>query len=161
MALRVRPARDRHADEVHRGRLLGAVGVPAEHHRPDLARADPSGLVERDRERLPRVLERRDVREQRSRVEVHRVPAGRLHERNAGTVERLGEVLGRADPVPQVVLVDALLQPLRDRLEVSAGETAVRDVALGEDEEVAAALGEVVVLRDEHPADQRGLRRLP
>lgn len=65
------------ADQVERGRLLGAVGAQAEHHRPDLAPANVARLVERDRERLPGVLERRDVREQGARVEEHRVPGRR------------------------------------------------------------------------------------
>ena len=81
VALRVRPPRDREADEVERRGPLGPVGVQAEHHRADLASADAPRLVERDGERLARVLERRDVREQRPCVEVHGVPADGMHDR--------------------------------------------------------------------------------
>ena len=51
------------------------------------------------------------------------------------------EVLRRADAVAQVRLLDHLLEPARDRLEVVAGEAAVGREALGQDQQVAAALG--------------------
>src|SRR3712207_7558585 len=38
VALRVRPARNRQPNQVHRRRVLGSVRVPAEHHRADLDR---------------------------------------------------------------------------------------------------------------------------
>ncbi len=79
--------------------------------------------------------------------------AGRLHDRHAGALDRVGEVLGRADAVAEVVRLDALLQSLRDRLEVSSGEPAVGREALGEDEEIPAALGERVVVHREPAAD--------
>ena len=47
--------------------------------------------------------------------------ACRLDDRDARVDERLAEVLSRADAVAQVVVVDALAQALRDRLEVPAG----------------------------------------
>src|SRR5829696_5204896 len=46
VALGVGPARNRQPDQVHAGRLLAAVGMPAEHHRADLARADAADLVQ-------------------------------------------------------------------------------------------------------------------
>ena len=68
-------------------------------------------------------------------------------------VERLAEVGGRADPVAEVVVVDGLAEALRDRLEVAPGEPAVGREPLGEDQQVAAALGEVVVVHREPAAD--------
>src|SRR6476619_1789724 len=56
VALRVRASWDREPNQVRRGRLLRAVRLHPEHHRPDLASTDPSGLVQRHREGLPRVL---------------------------------------------------------------------------------------------------------
>ena len=50
-------------------------------------------------------------------------------------------------------MVDDLAQALGDRLEVAAGEAAVGGEALGEDEEVAAALGQVVVVHGQPAAD--------
>ena len=133
--------------------------MPPEHDRADLAAADAALEVERDGERLARVLERRDVRQQRPRVEVDGVAAERLDERDAGRVERLAEVGRRADPVAQVVLVDDLAQALGDRLEVAAGEAAVGREALGQDQQVAALLGEGVVVAS--PASRRCWRGRP
>ena len=107
-------------------------------HAPDAALA-----VERDRERLARVLERWDVRQQRARIDVDGMAADRLHDRDAGAGKRLAEIRGGADPVAEVVLVDDLAEALRDRLEIAAGEAAVRGEALGEDQQVAALLGEL------------------
>ena len=56
---------------------LGAVRVPPEHHGPDLAAADAALRVQRAGQRLPRVLQRRDVGQQRPGVQVDRVPADR------------------------------------------------------------------------------------
>jgi hypothetical protein len=42
------------------------------------------------------------------------------------------------------VLVDDLLEPLGDRLEVAAGQAAVGREALGQDEQVAAARRQLV-----------------
>ena len=155
MALGVGAARDRQADEVHRRRRLRAVGPPAEHHGADLAAADAALAVERDGEGLPRVGQRLDVGQHGSRVEVDGVPAERLHERHVGPVERLAEVRRRGDPVAEVVLLHDLPQALRDRLQVSAGEAAVRREALGQDQEVAALLGQVVVVEREPATDVR------
>ena len=88
VALGVGPARDRQADEVHRRRRLGPVRVPPEHHRPDLAAADPALHVEGDGQRLARVLQRRDVRQERPRVEVDGVAADRPDDRHAGRRQR-------------------------------------------------------------------------
>jgi hypothetical protein len=95
VALRVRAPRDREPHEVHRRRHLAAVGAPPEHHRADLAAAHAALEVQRDRERLPRVRERRDVRQQRPRVEVHRVAAGRAHDRHAEPRQRLARYCGQ------------------------------------------------------------------
>ena len=55
----------------------------------------------------------------------------------------------------QVRLLDDLLEAARDRLEVVAGEAAVRRKPLREDEEVARVLGPRVVVHREKAADVR------
>src|SRR6266700_1089126 len=45
VTLRVRAPRDREPNEIRRGRLLGAVWLQPEHHRPDLASPDPASFV--------------------------------------------------------------------------------------------------------------------
>ena len=55
-------------------------------------------------------------------------------------------------------MVDRLAQALRDRLEVAAREAAVGREALGEDQEVAALLGELVVVQRQPAADVRQRR---
>ena len=42
---------------------LRPVGMEPEHDRPDLAAPDPALAIERDRQRLPRVLQRIDLRQ--------------------------------------------------------------------------------------------------
>jgi len=74
-------------------------------------------------------------------VDVDRRSTERLHERHAGLEQTVAEVGRRARAVAEVVVVDRLSQPLRDRLAVAAGEPAVRREALGEDAERAALVG--------------------
>ena len=115
--------------------------MQAEHHRPDLDAAHAALEVERVGERDARVGERRDVRQQRAGVDVDGVAAGRLDDRHAGRDQLVAEVLGGADAVAQVLLVDDLLEPARDRLEVVAGQPAVGGEALGQDQQVPRLLG--------------------
>ena len=57
--------------------------------------------------------------------------------------------------VAEVVVVDRLHETLRDRLEIAAGEAAVRREALGEDAERAALVGELGVVHRHPAADVR------
>ena len=95
------------------------------------------------------------MREERTRVDVDRVATGRFHDRHARAIERVGEIFGRTDAVAEVIGLDRFGETLSDRLEVAPGEAAVRREALGEDEKVAALLGETVVVHREPPADVR------
>jgi hypothetical protein len=54
------------------------------------------------------------VRQQRPRVDVDGVAADGQDDRYPGRVEGLAQVLGRADAVAQVVLVDRFAQALGD-----------------------------------------------
>ena len=153
MALGVGPAWYREAYEIERRGHLGAVWLQAEHDRSDLARPDPPGLVQRNGERLTRIGERLDVGEQGTSVEVDRVPADGPHHGDARRDEGVAEVGRRLDAVAQVVVVDDLGQTLGDGFEVAAGESAVGGEALGEDQDLAAALGQLRVAHREPPAD--------
>ena len=68
------------------------------HHRPDLARADPTLQIQLNGERLSRVLAVWDVREDRCGVEIDRMAAGGLEDGNAEFFEgrREGGSLGDA-----------------------------------------------------------------
>ena len=79
--------------------------------------------------------------------------ADRADDRGAGGLERVAETLRGADPIAQVVLLDALAEADGDRLEVAAREPAVGGEALGEDQHRLAALGELVVVEREPAAD--------
>src|SRR5439155_6729298 len=114
MALRVRSTRDRKPNEIHRGRRLRAVRLPAEHHRPDLAAADATFDVEGHGECLAGVFERRDVGQHRAGIDVHSVSADRQYHWNTGTVEHFTEVSRGPNPIAEVVLVDDLPETLRD-----------------------------------------------
>ena len=89
----------------------------------------------------------------RAGVDVDGVPAGRLDDGHARGHQPLVQVLGRADAVAQVRLLDHLLEPAGHGLEVVPGEAAVGGEALGEDEEVAAALRQGVVVHGQEAAD--------
>jgi hypothetical protein len=58
--------------------------------------------------RLPRVAQRRDVRQEATPVEVHGVPAEGLHHGCAYGGQRLAQIRRGPDPVPQVVVVHSL-----------------------------------------------------
>ncbi len=79
--------------------------------------------------------------------------ADRSDDGHARGMEGVAEVGRRADPVAQVVLVDDLAEPLGDRLEVAPGQPAVGREALGQDEQVAATLGQPVVVHRQPAAD--------
>src|SRR2546426_1064991 len=65
---------------------------------------------------------------------------------NPAGVDLLPQVLDGSHAVAEVVLVEHLAQPDRDRLEVVPGEPAVRGEPFGEDEVRAAARRELVVV---------------
>jgi hypothetical protein len=92
--LRVNPPGDGQAHQLHRPGRLRPVGMHPEHDRADLAAADAALPVQGDRQRLPGILERRDVREERGRIEVDGVAADRLHAGDAGLDQRLAQVGG-------------------------------------------------------------------
>jgi hypothetical protein len=99
----------------------------------------PPSTIERHGQRLPGVLQRRDVRQQRRARRCR--PRGRrpAAPRDAGAlVEGVAQIGRRADPVAQVVVLHDLGEALGDGLEVAPGQTAVGREALGEDEQVAA-----------------------
>ncbi len=133
VALGVDAAGDGEAQKLLVRRLLAAVGLPAEHDRSDLDPADPARHVQRHGQRLSRVVQRRDVGEKRLRVDVDGVPADRLDDRHAQLGEGLAEVAGRGHAVLQVVLVDDLLQPHGDGLQVASRQSPVGRKALRED----------------------------
>src|SRR5450759_561587 len=122
VALCIDAARKGETHELQVGGALAAVGLLPEHHRSDLARADAPLDVQRDGERPPRVLVRWDVREPAPGIKVERVATRGTHDGDPGGDHLLGEVLHRADAVLQVVGIERLVQPHRDRLEVVAGE---------------------------------------
>ena len=93
--------------------------------------------------------------QQGSGIEVHGVTADGLDAGDAGRDHALAEVLGRTDPVAEVVLIDDLAQPGGDRIQVPSGEAAVRRKALGQDEEVAGLLGPRVIVHGQPAADVR------
>src|SRR5688572_13082081 len=83
------------------------------------------------------------------------MPTYWLNNGNSRRHQRVTEVSGGSNSVAEVVVFDDLVEPLRDRLEVAAGETAVRREPFGEDQQVPALLGERVVVHRKPPADVR------
>src|SRR5665647_1487672 len=95
----------------------------------------------------------RDMRQKSPGVQVHGVSADRGEHGHSRLHQRLAEVPGRSDPVPQVVVVDDLAQPLCERFEVATGQAAVRREPLGEDQYVAALPGQLVVIHRQPSTD--------
>ena len=124
-----------------------------EHDRADLAPADTALAIEGHRQRLPRVGQGRDVRQQHRRVEVHGVAAYRLDARYSGIHQRLSEIRRRADPVAQVVLLDHLLETLRDGFEVATSEAAIGGKTLRQDQQVPTALRPGVIVHRQPAAN--------
>ncbi len=79
--------------------------------------------------------------------------AGGPDDGDAESRQTFANVGAGAQPVTQVVLVDDFLQALGDRLEVTAGEAAVRGKTFGQDEARAGGGGKTVVVEREPAAD--------
>ena len=62
------------------------------------------------------------------------------------------QILGRTDPVSQIVLVDRFGEPLRHRLEVAPGQAPIGGEPLGEDLEPSTPFGKLVVIERQPPA---------
>ena len=146
-------AGDGETDQVHRGRGLGAVWLQAEHDGSDLAGPHSAFGVQGAGQRLARVVQRVQVRQQGARVDEDGVAPEGDDDRHSRRLQRLTEVGDRPYPVAQVVMVGALGQALGDRLQVAAGEPAVGGEALGEDFQGAALLGQAVVVEGQPAAD--------
>ena len=150
--LRVDAARNGQPHQIHRCGRLGPVGVKPEHDRADLDASHPGLEVQGVDEGDPGIGGRGDVGQQRPGVDVDRVASRRLDDRHAGADQLLRQVFRRADPVAKVGLLDHLLEPPRDGLEVVAGQAPVGGEALGQDQQVARLLRPgVVVEREEAP----------
>ena len=108
--------------------------------------------VETDAERLAREFRSRDMRTYLGRIDVDGVSAGRLDDRNAGLQQVLTKICDAANPVLQVVFVEYLDESLGHRLQVTAGQSAVRDEALGEDQKVVGSAGQRIVSQKEYAA---------
>ena len=118
--------------------------------------ADPARLVERDRQRpgpgTPRGEWGRSARASRYTA----CPPAAARSGTPARGERLAQVRRRADRgTGGSPRRRTSLQALGDRLEVASGQAAVGGKPLGQDEQVAAPLGEVVVVHGEPAADVR------
>ncbi len=153
MALRVHAARDGEAHELHARGHEGPVLPTAEHQRADLHGADARGQVQFAGQGLGRIAGGRDVRQQARGVEVNRVPARRLDDRHSRRSQAVAQILDRADPVLEVVLVEHLAQADRHRLEVAPGQAAVGREALAEDQGLTRLVHPLLVVERQEAAD--------
>jgi len=156
MGVRVDAARDRKADQVEVRQLFPAPAVrirPSEHDCPDLDRADSSFPVESDRQRLGRVLLRRNVRSKGAAVDVDRMAADRQHDRHAPDGERFAECRDLADAKGQIVFFEDFPQAAGHRLEIAPGEPAVGRKPFDQDELVLQPLDPRLVAQREKAPD--------
>src|SRR5581483_6101669 len=119
---------------------------------PPLHRADAAGEVERGGERLSRILDLREMRQEALRVDEDRVGADGDDDRDPALLQDVPEICALPDVVADERLVGRLADPLRERLHVVAGEPAVVRKALVDDDQLARALAEIVVVHDEKTA---------
>ena len=90
----------------------------------------------------------RNVIQKFSSVDVYGMTARWLNYWHSSLNDLLCEIGSRAQPVVEIVLPQDLAQTLCDRIQVSAGQAAVRGESLGEDQQVAGASShEIVVAR--------------
>jgi len=83
-----------------------------------------------------------NVREGRSRVDVHGMPSDGADYWNAGGTDPLPEVLRRTQAIGEVVLVENLLQTDGQSLQVPPREAAVRGKAFRDHHEASDRLGQ-------------------
>ena len=156
MVSHVDPPRNRQTDQLEaRVDWTSRFVLVGEHHAADLDGAHTAFEVERvghGKRREPRL---REVRQQRPRVDVDRVPADRLEDRHAPLPQRCREVARVADPVRQIVQVERLAQADGDAIEVSSRKTAVRRESLHQDQAIPCPLVQHGVVEREQTADVR------
>ena len=155
MALRVHAARQCEPHKVVIGRHLAAgVGIcAAEHDSAYLHRPNSPLQVQRAAESLAWELLRWNMRQRRACVDVHGVAAGRLDDRDAGLPDPITEVLGTAQPVTQIVLVQHLLETLSDGLEIATGQAPIGGETLREYEQLPRSRGPGIAVQREETAD--------
>src|SRR5258708_5181640 len=91
----------------------------AEHHRTDFHAPYAGVPVERHDQRLSGKLAGRDMRAKRGGVNVNGVSTGRLDDLNARRQQLLADVLGAANAVAEVILVQDLLKTLSHGFQVA------------------------------------------
>ena len=108
-------------------------------------------LVELHGQRLARVLQGRDMRQEALGVDVHGMATGRLHDRDAclGNVPR--DVLRGGDAVVQVVLLHHFFQADGDGVQVARGEHAAGGIAGGHLRTRVVVEGRALILGDGLP----------
>src|SRR6516165_4657262 len=146
VALGIHAAGNGQANQVH-------GGVLAKHERADLDRADPAFEVKFHRECYARELRHRNVREKGAGIEINRMTARRLDDRNAFARDVIAEEGRRCDAVFQVLLFECFIQTYGDGIQITPCEPAIRWKPFGEDQQVFLLLGEDVVVGAKETAD--------
>ncbi len=153
MTLGIGAARDGQAYQFQGGGGFAAIGVAAEHDRADLAAAHATDCVQGHGQGLTGVVQGWNMRQQGLGIQVHRVATAGLHHRDAGCGQGFAQVGGGADAIAQVVVINDFLQPLRQGFQIASGEAAVGGKTLGQDQEIAALLGQGVIVERQPAAD--------
>src|SRR4029077_11629531 len=146
VTLSVHAPRDGKPDQVHLGR-------GSEHQCADLDRTNSTLQVQLGSERNPGELFLRNVRQKGSSVQVDRVSARRLHNRNSLFRDVIAKISGGGDTIAEVVLLQGLLYTDRNRLEVATGESAVCGTAFRQNQQILFLRGQLVVIGAEKAAD--------
>ena len=125
----------------------------AKHQGANFDRTDAAFEIQLHGKRHAGKLLDRNVRQERARIEIDGVTARRLHDRHAFAGDVIAQVRGRSDAIAQIIFFQRLLQADGDGLQVAAGQSAVRRIALGQNQQILFLLGEHVVIGAKKAAD--------
>ena len=141
VTLGINPPWNREPDQIH---LRGA----RKHQKTDFHAANSSFQIKLCCQRNTWKLIRRDMRQERSGIEIDGVTTRWLHDRNAMARNVIAQISRRGDAVAQVVLFQRFLHANGDGLEIAPGQAAVSGIPFRQDQQVFFLLGEQVVQRN-------------
>ena len=110
--------------------MLSRGIVSSEHDAPDLDGTNPSDQIQFSNNRLTRELFLRDIRKKSFCIDIDCMAPRRLKNRHARLSQFISQIFDRAEPVCQIVFVKNLIEPLRDRFQISPRESRRRSETL-------------------------------
>ena len=146
MALGINAARNGESHQVH-------LRSSSEHQCADFDGADAALKIQFACQGHAGELCRRNVRQERTGIEIDRVPPRRPDNRHARSSNVVAQISRGRDAIAQVVFFKRFLQPHGDGLKIAPGKSAVSRVTLGKNQEILLLLREHIVVGTQKAAD--------